>query len=227
MDVEKTVRQGALATDRLDHEWYFGTMMNDATLNFGDGELITLACNTMSANADYGNALAGVDGLGGSVGISKEKPANYEIADSSNNLSEIEIRNADGDLMEVTWSDASMQIQNNVREQSGLGRQFAAGIGIGKIAVTFSGEIYYYDQSILKAHMDNKRVSLKTNISTAEGTFTIQLPNLMAQAPTNNAEGENADYKSAMTLTAEEGKVTIGAHVDIPCVMAITFVPTP
>ncbi len=227
MVVEKTVRQGALATDRLDHEWYFGTMMNDATLNFGDGELITLACNTMSANADYGNALAGVDGLGGSVGISKEKPANYEIADSSNNLSEIEIRNADGDLMEVTWSDASMQIQNNVREQSGLGRQFAAGIGIGKIAVTFSGEIYYYDQSILKAHMDNKRVSLKTNISTAEGTFTIQLPNLMAQAPTNNAEGENADYKSAMTLTAEEGVVTIGTHVDIPCVMAITFVPTP
>lgn len=227
MVVEKTVRQGALATDRLDHEWYFGTMMNDATLNFGDGELITLACNTMSANADYGNALAGVDGLGGSVGISKEKPDNYEIADSSNNLSEIEIRNADGDLMEVTWSDASMQIQNNVREQSGLGRQFAAGIGIGKIAVTFSGEIYYYDQSILKAHMDNKRVSLKTNISTAEGTFTIQLPNLMAQAPTNNAEGENADYKSAMTLTAEEGTVTIGTHVDIPCVMAITFVPTP
>lgn len=227
MVVEKTVRQGALSTDRLDHEWYFGTMMNDATLNFGDGELITLACNTMSANADYGNALAGVDGLGGSVGVSKAKPANYEIADSSNNLSEIEIRNAEGTLMEVVWSDASLQIQNNVREQSGLGRQFAAGIGIGKIAVTFSGEIYYYDQSILKAHMDNKRVSLKTNISTAEGTFTIQLPNLMAQAPTNNAEGENADYKSAMTLTAEEGKVTIGTHVDIPCVMAITFVPTP
>lgn len=227
MVVEKTVRQGSLSTDRLDHEWYFGTMMNDATLNFGDGELITLACNTMSANADYGNALAGVDGLGGSVGLSKTKPTDYEIADSSNNLSEIEIRNADGDLMEVVWSDASLQVQNNVREQSGLGRQFAAGIGIGKIAVTFSGEIYYYDQSILKAHMDNKRVSLKTNISTAEGTFTIQLPNLMAQAPTNNAEGENADYKSAMTLTAEEGKVTIGTHVDIPCVMAITFVPTP
>ena len=227
MVVEKTVRQGALATDRLDHEWYFGTMMNDATLNFGDGELITLACNTMSANADYGFAVAGVDGLGGSVGKSKVAPTNYEIADSSNNLSQIEIRNDLDELLEVTWSDASLQLQNNVREQSGLGRQFAAGIGIGKVAVTFSGEIYYFDQTILKTHMTNKRVSLKTNISTAEGTFTIICPNLTAQAPTNNAEGENADYKSSMTLVAEAGVVTIGANVDIPCVMAITFVPTP
>jgi hypothetical protein len=227
MVVEKTVRQGPLATDRLDHEWYFGTMMNDATLNFGDGELITLACNTMSANADFGNALAGVDGLGGSVAISKAAPANYEIADSSNNLGNIEIRDEDDNLMEVTWSDASLQIQNNVREQSGLGHQFAAGIGIGKVAATFSGEIYYYDQTILKTHMDNKRVKLKATISTVEGTFTIIAPNLMAQAPTNNAEGENADYKSAMTLTAEAGKVTIGDNVDIPCILAITYVPTP
>lgn len=227
MVVEKTVRQGASATDRLDHEWYFGTVMNDATLNFGDGELITLACNTMSANADYGNALAGVDGLGGSVAVSKEKPASYEIADSSNNLGNIEIRDENDDLLEVTWSDASMQVQNNAREQSGLGKQFAAGIGIGKVAVTFSGEIYYYDQTILRTHMTNKRVKLKAVISTAEGTFTIMAPNLMAQAPTNNAEGENADYKSAMTLVAEEGKVTIGTNVDVPCVLAITYVPTP
>lgn len=224
---EKTVRQGTLATDRLDHEWYFGTVMNDATLNFGDGELITLACNTMSANADYGNALAGADGLGGSVAISKAVPENYEIADSSNNLAAIEIRDENDDLLEVTWSDASMQIQNNAREQSGLGHQFAAGIGIGKVAVTFSGEIYYYDQTILDTHMNNKRVKLKATISTTEGTFTIIAPNLMAQAPTNNAEGENADYKSAMTLVAEAGKVTIGTNVDVVCALAITYVPTP
>ncbi|QBJ04563.1 hypothetical protein HOV23_gp011 [Pseudomonas phage Lana] len=227
MVVEKTVRQGPTATDRLDHEWYFGTIMNDVTLNFGDGELITLACSTMSANADYGNALAGVDGLGGSAALSKAVPPNYEIADSSNNLANIEIRDENDDLLEVTWSDFSLQIQNNAREQSGLGHQFAAGIGVGKVAVTASGEIYYFDQTILDTHMNNKRVKLKTTVSTAEGTFTIELPNLMAQAPTNNAEGENADYKSAMTLTAEAGVLDIGTNLAVPCVLAITYVPTP
>jgi len=227
MLVEKTTRQGRAPTDRLDHEWYFGTIMNDATLEFGDGALITLACNTMSANADYANALVGADGLGGSLASAKTMPGDYEIADSSNNLGAIEIKDADGDVLEVTWSDASLQIQNNAREQSGLGHQFAAGIGIGKVAVTFSGEIYYFDQTILDTHMKNKRTSLKTTIATAEGTFTIHLPNMMAQAPTNNAEGENTDYKTSLTMVAEAGVVTIGANVDIPCVIAVEFVPTP
>jgi hypothetical protein len=227
MVVEKTTRQGNLSTDRLDHEWYFGTMMNDVTLAFGDGELITMACNTISANADFGNALAGVGGLGGSIATVKTPPANYEIADSSNNLASIEIRDADGDLMEVTWSDASLQLQNNVREQSALSHEFAAGVGIGKVAATFSGTIYYFSQAVLDAHMKNKRMSAKLTISTAEGTFTIHLPNLMAQSPTNNAEGENADYTTALTLTAEAGLVTIGTNVDVPCIIAIEYVPTP
>lgn len=225
MVIEKTTRTGPLATDRLDHEWYFGTVVNDATLEFGDGELITLAANTMSANADYASALAGANGLGGSIATVKTPPANYEIADSSNNLSKIEITNADKSVMEVTWSDASLQVQNNAREQSGLGSQFAAGIGIGKVAVTFSGTIYYFDQSILAAHMLNKRVSLKTSISTAEGTFTIRLPNCMAQAPTNNAEGENTDFTTALTLQAEAGVVDIGTIKNVPCVICIEYVP--
>lgn len=227
MVVEKTMRTGPAATDRLDHEWYFGTIMNDATLEFGDGELITLAMNTMSANADYATALAGADGLGGSIASAKTAPANYEIADSSNNLSKIEITDSEKQVMEVTWSDASFQIQNNAREQSGLGHQFAAGIGIGKVAATFSGTIYYYDQAILDAHMKNKRVSLKTTIATAEGTFTIRMPNLMAQAPTNNAESENTDFSTALTLAAEAGTLDIGTNKNVPCIFCIEYVPTP
>ena len=41
------------------------------------------------------------------------------------------------------------------------------------------------------------------------------------------AEGENEDYKTAVTFTAEEGKVTIGATADIPCVIAIEYVAAP
>ncbi|MNX91040.1 hypothetical protein D3C86_1231080 [compost metagenome] len=108
-----------------------------------------------------------------------------------------------------------------------MGKQFAAGIGIGKVAASLSGEIYYLDQTILAAHMTNKRLSAELTISTAEGTFTIYLPNLMAATPTNNAEGENADFKTAITLTAEEGLVTIGAKADLPCTIAIEYVPTP
>lgn len=225
--VEKTARQGLLTTDRLDHERYYGTAVNEATIEFGDGELITLALTTISAFADYNSAQAGATGVGGSIASAKVLPGDYEIADSSNNLKQIELYDENDDLMQVTFSDASLQLQNNVREQSGLSHEFAAGIGVGKVAVNLSGEIYYFDQTMLDSHMKNKRMKAILNISTEEGTFKITLPNLMAQTPTNNAEGENEDYKTAITFTAEEGLVDIGATTGIPCVIAIEYVPAP
>ena len=223
---EKTARQGLLATDRLDHECYYGTAVNEATLEFGDGELITLALSLISAYADYTNALAGAGGLGGSIASVKNKPADYEIADSSNNLQNIELYDDTNTLMQVTWSDFSLGIQNNVREQSGLSHEFAAGIGIGKVAVSANGEIYYFDQSMLRAHMTNRRMKMVINLSTEEGAFKITLPNLMAQTPTNNAEGENEDYKTSLTLTAEEGEVELGGAPKA-CVIAIEYTPAP
>lgn len=226
MLVEKTVSQGKLAADKLDHEWYFGTALNDCTIKFADGELVTFEASTISANADYGSAVAGANGLGGSLALSKAVPADYEIADSSNNLASIELKDDQGVVMEVVWADASLQIQNNVREQSGLSKQFAAGIGIGMVGVNFSGEIYYVDQTILDTHMKNKSLSVKITVATAEGTYTIHMPKLKAQAPTNNADGQNNDFKTSLTLAAETGDATIGAAT-VPCMIAIEYVPTP
>lgn len=226
MAVEKTVKSGSGPTDMLYHERYYGTMVNDATLSFPDGDLMTLAMNFISVFADYNKAPAGADGLGGSLARAKLVPGDYEIADSSNNLKNLIIRDENGDPLEMTFSDASLQIQNNVREQTGLGHEFAAGVGMGKVGVNLSGEAYYYDQTVLETHMLNKRLSAEATIETADGVFTIHLPNLMAQSPSNTAQGENQDYKTSLTLTAEKGEVEIEgtAHT---CVIAVTYVAKP
>lgn len=223
--VERTIRRGKKATDNQDHEWYFGSVINDFSMKFADGELISLETSTISANGDYATAVAGANGLGGSLASAKSAPPEYEIADSSNNLATIEMKSADG-VMEVTWSDATLQVQNNAREQSGLSRQFAAGVGVGLVAITFSGEIYYMDQSLLDTHMKNGFVSIKLTISTAQGTFTFHMPKMKVGSPTNNAEGQNTDFTTSVTLTAEAGEVEIGAAT-VPCMIAIEYVPTP
>lgn len=224
MAVEKTVKSGPLETDPLYHERYYGVVANDSTIEFGDGELVTLAMNYMAMNADYAEAAAGVDGLGGSIATAKTAPADYEIADSSNNLQSVILRDDQGVEMEVVFTDLSLQIQNNAREQTGLGRQFAAGVGIGKVAATLSGEIYFVDQTMLNAHMENKRLSAEFTVATEDGAFTFYLPNLMVQSPANSAEGENQDYKTSLTLSAEEGEATVGANT-FNCVVAVKYVP--
>lgn len=226
MAVEKTAKSGPDAADMLYHERYYGTMVNDFTMEFGDGELITMALNTISMFADYHKAAAGANGLGGSIAASKQVPADYEIADSSNNLKSLIIRDSAGNPLEVVFSDASLQVQNNVREQSGLGYEFAAGVGMGKVAVSLSGEIYYFDQTVLDAHMNNKRLSGELTIDTVDGTFRIVLPNLVAQSPSNSADGENQDYKTSLTLTAEKGVVEIGG-TPRTCAIAIIFTAKP
>ena len=226
MAVEKTMKSGPQATDVQYHEQFFGTVVNDATIQFGDAELITMALNTICMRADYSEAAAGADGLGGSMATAKVAPAPYEIADSSNNLKSLVIKDAAGIPMQMTFSDASLQIQNNAREQTGLGYEFAAGIGIGKVNVSLSGEVYFYDQTVLKAHMTNQRLSAEMTIETEEGSFRISLPSLVAQSPANSADGENQDYKTSITLTAEAGEVNIGG-VAVPCVMAIVYTPAP
>jgi len=226
MVFEKTTKGGPEATDNLYHERYYGTMINDFTMEFGDGELITLALNTISTFADYASAVAGANGLGGSIATTKAVPADYEVADSSNNLKNLIIKDSQGTPLEMTFSDASLQVQNNVREQPGLGHEFAAGVGVGKVGVSLSGEIYYFDQTVLDAHMTNKRLSGELTLDTVDGTYTVYLPNLVAQSPSNSADGENQDYKTSITLTAEKGEVTIGA-LTVVCAIAITYLAKP
>ena len=227
MCIEKTTKSGTAAADKQFHERYYGTMVNDSTLKFGDGELVTLDMNTVSMYADYSSLAQGVDGKGGQLStVVKAIPPSYEIADSSNNLKSLVVRDPQGIAMEMTFSDASLQIQNNVREQSGLGKEFAAGVGVGKVDVNLSGEVYFFDQTVLAAHMTNKRLSAEMLIETAEGSYHIYLPVLTAQSPSNSSDGENQDYKTKLTLAAEKGTVLIGA-VPVLCTMAIIFVPAP
>lgn len=218
--VEKAVRPEIGAAKKQSLEQYWGSMINDGTLEFGDGELITLALNTISANATYNEEVQGVDGLGGSVATAKTVPEAYEIADSSNNLKNIVLKDSLGSPLELIFSSASLQVENNVREQPGLGHTFAAGIGRGKVNITLSGEIYYYDQTALKMHMENETMSAAMDIETDAGTFKITLPKLSVQSPTANAGGENQDYTSSVTLTAQEG--TVGG---VKCAIHITFTP--
>jgi hypothetical protein len=227
MCVEKTTKSGTGPTDKQFHERYYGTMVNDSTIKFGDGELVTFDMNTISMFADYDSLAQGANGRGGQLSTAaKVIPASYEIADSSNNLKSLIVRDELSAVMEMTFTDASLQIQNNTREQGGLGKEFAAGVGFGKVDVNLSGEVYFFDQTILAAHMTNKRLSAEMWIETAEGHYHVYLPVLTAQSPSNSSGGENQDYKTKLTLAAEGGSVLIGAAT-VPCTIAIVYVPKP
>jgi hypothetical protein len=222
--VEKRVRNTIGGTPMNFMERYYGNLVNEATLEIGTSEVITMAVNSMAVFADTHKADASSDADAGGLVATYNTPASYEFADASNNISNIVIKDADGVAMEVVFSDASLTITNNVREQRAVGHEFAAGMGMGKVNVTLAGTVYFYDDTVLNAHMNSDTVSAEITIETRDGTFTVVLPALKSEAPNANAQGENQDYTHSMTLNAERGTVNIGGE-ERECMIAITHVP--
>lgn len=205
-------------------ERYFGNAINEMTVEIPSSDLVSMSVNTMAAFADSISADASSDEDAGGIATTYLKPEPYEIADGANNISSIVIKDSEGNPMEVTYSKLTLTISNNVREQAGIGHEFTAGMSMGKVNASLSGTIYFFDDSILKAHMGNKRMSAEVNLKTDEGSFKVHLPMLKAEAPSANAGGENQDYTQDLTLNAERGKVNLNGE-NRECVIAIVEEP--
>ena len=219
--VEKRVRNMVDGQRKNFFERYYGTLVNEATIEIGSSDLISMSINTISVFGDTNSANSTeMEPEAGGLVSQYNSPSSYEIADASNNIKNVVIKDAQGDPMEVTFSDVTLSISNNVREQVGIGHEFAAGMAMGKVNVQVSGTIYYYDDTVLKAHLQNSYVSVEMTMETSDGEFTFILPAGKAEAPNANAQGENQDYSQSLTINGERGTVMIGGE-EKTCVMAI------
>lgn len=218
---EKRERVSPGGVRRNVHQRFFGNLVNEATIEIGNGELVTFQVSTNAAFGDVDEADASTNEDAGGLVTSYKIPASYEIADSSNNIDKIVLKDDAGNPLDVTWTDMTLTISNNVREQPGLGNEFAAGMAIGRVGVSVSGNIYYMDSTILNTHLNNGTASLEITISTSEGTFTIVIPKLKAESPEANSQSPNEDYSQSVSLTAERGKVTLDG-AETTCLLAVT-----
>lgn len=218
--VEKRIRNVIDGTLTNFFERYYGNLANETTIEIGGSNLVTMSVNTMAVFGDIANSPADVDVNAGGLATTYATPDDYEIADASNNVKNAVLKSAEGDILPVVFSTLTISISNNVREQEAVGSEFAGGMGMGKVNAQVSGTIYYYDDSILDAHLRNKYVSAEITVETNEGEYTFILPNAKAEAPNANAGGENQDYTQTLTLNGEAGKVMLdGSEKD--CVIAI------
>lgn len=222
--VEKRIRGDVGGVKTNFFERYYGNLVNEATLEIGGSDLISFTANTMAVFGDTASADASLNDDAGGLATTYTAPGGYEIADATNNISNIVVKDSTGTALEVVWSDATLTITNNVREQGAIGSEFAAGMAMGKVGVQLSGTIYYYDDTVLRTHLDNGWLSAEITVVTDEGTISFTMPRMKAEAPNANSQGENQDYTQSLTLTAERGKVSFN-EVQTDCVLMVSHTP--
>lgn len=204
---------------------YFGTCINEMTLDFADGDFVKASVTTLSTSYDYykPNAPTSSDRQNSDIASDYRDATQDSLLDTTNSIKSIVLKDANGDVIPAVFSTASLKISNNLREQAALGSQFMAGVGVGKVNATLTGEIYFYDNTLLEKHLANEKVSAVIELNDSNEAVVITLPRLAISAPSNNAQGENQDYKTSLTFTAEPAVTVTEKGYEVECVILVEY----
>lgn len=204
---------------------YFGTCINEMTLDFADGDFVKASVTTLSTSYDYykPNAPTSSDRQNSDIASDYRDATQDSLLDTTNSIKSIVLKDANGDVIPAVFSTASLKISNNLREQAALGSQFMAGVGVGKVNATLTGEIYFYDNTLLEKHLANEKVSAVIELNDSNEAVVITLPRLAISAPSNNAQGENQDYKTSLTFTAEPAVTETEKGYEVECVILVEY----
>lgn len=202
----------------------YGNLVNELTITFGDNNVGTIQIATNAANFEhYQNSGTSGSPEEGGMGAMYIKPEPYEMADAANNVRNMFVLNQAGKLVELSFSQATLTLSNNVRAQNAMGHVFAKGMSKGRAEFKVTGTAFYEDDQLLSAHFANQKLQLVLPITTEEGTVVFISPRLSLASPTNSG-GQNQDFTMSISLTAEEGVVTIGGEQH-QCLAAVLWAP--
>ncbi len=108
-----------------------------------------------------------------------------------------------GGAISAPTSKLSITVQNNLREQKGVGTLGNVGIGTGRFHAEVQLEAYFVDNTIYNIYLAGGLTSLSFTVNdTAGNAYVVSLPAVRLTSCTVNAGTINTDVKLALTATA-------------------------
>lgn len=223
--VEKYEKNTVDGTTYHEFNQFFGTCVNELSFEFGGADFVKVSATTMSTdfNLNSSSTNTSSDDYSDSLAEAYVDVTQDSLLDTTNSIKSIKLLDVDGNQIQAVFTTASLKISNNLREQAALGYEYMAGIGAGKVNVTLTGEIYFFNNEIFRKHLENEKISAIVELEDENEVLQIILPKLTVAAPTNNSQGENQDYKTSLSFNAEEGLADLGDGLTKECVIAMKY----
>lgn len=223
--VEKYEKNTVDGTTYHEFSQFFGTCVNELSFEFGGADFVKVSATTMSTdfNLNSSSTSTSSDDYSDSLAEAYVDVTQDSLLDTTNSIKSIKLLDVDGNQIQAVFTTASLKISNNLREQAALGYEYMAGIGAGKVNVTLTGEIYFFNNEIFRKHLENEKISAIVELEDENEVLQIILPKLTVAAPTNNSQGENQDYKTSLSFNAEEGLADLGDGLTKECVIAMKY----
>lgn len=136
--------------------------------------------------------------LGGSL-TRPDAPA-FSVYNAASNVATIAIG---GEPMGDNFvMEASIEIENNLRERNALGTLGAISIGAGEFSVTGSLNTYFNNSTLIQKVIDNSETSLTLSFASGSDTISFFLPRVKFSEGTPDVSGKNEDVMASISFQA-------------------------
>lgn len=173
-----------------------GMMVNTAAINVPARNIVNCSFDFLGYS---------FDNPASTIGTGYDAQTTDKFIDSSNNFPKIYV-----DGVAKAFTELNYSINNNLREQAGVGSSSLIGIGDGLQDVTVNVGVYFEDET------DFNKFKNKTNFALValfqdedNNTIAISMPNCKYVDATANASGNNADFVENFVIGAIEDKTDL------------------
>ena len=98
--------------------------------------------------------------------------------------------------------EASIEIENNLRERNALGTLGAISIGAGEFSVTGSLNTYFNNSDLIAKVIDNSETSLTLAFNSGDESIMFFLPRVKFSEGTPDVSGKNEDVMASISFQA-------------------------
>lgn len=98
--------------------------------------------------------------------------------------------------------EATVQLNNNLREQSAIGSLGLVGHGVGTAEITGSLKAYFGDKTLLEKYLNGTATSLNLRVGKSGKAQIHTFPNVKFSAANANAAGRNQDVEQNINFAA-------------------------
>lgn len=98
--------------------------------------------------------------------------------------------------------EASIEVENNLRERNALGTLGAISVGAGEFSVTGSLNTYFNNSDLIAKVIDNSETSLTLGFNSGDESIVFFLPRVKFSEGTPDVSGKNEDVMASISFQA-------------------------
>ena len=133
-------------------------------------------------------------------GMTRPTAPAFSVYNSASNVATIAIG---GEPMGDNFvMEASIEIENNLRERNALGTLGAISVGAGEFSVTGSLNTYFNNSDLIQKVIDNSETSLTLAFNSGDESIVFFLPRVKFSEGTPDVSGKNEDVMAAISFQA-------------------------